>query len=218
MNFTPQTKSILFAVMLMFGTYAFSAYEGSIAARPVVEAQLQPVDPGSKKEVPEQPETSKKPAVEREGSMSLERMVVIIKKLDKEAKNPRPFIWQFKIAAVPVTLVTNKTHNRMRLLVAVRKADTLSAEDLMRISQANFDSALDARYAVGRKILWATYIHPMSTLYDRQFIAAIGQTVNLAKTFGTTYSSGMLAYQGGDSRAILRRKLIDKLLKKGTEI
>ena len=42
--------------------------------------------------------------------------------------------------------------------------------------------------------------------------------MNLAATYGTTYTSGLLTYGGGDSNEIIRRDLIDKLLKKGTEI
>ena len=106
----------------------------------------------------------------------------------------------------------------MRIMVAVRSAKDLTPEEMMRIMQANFDSALDSRYAVARDILWATFIHPLRTLHDKQFIAAIGQTVNLALTYGTSYSSGLLTFGGGDSNAILRRKLIDELLKKGTPI
>jgi len=100
-------------------------------------------------------------------------------------------------------------------MVAIRKADTLTPEDLTRIMQANFDSALDARYAIAKDILWSTFIHPLSTLHDRQLIEAIGQTVNLARTYGSSYSSGLLLVGGGDSGAIQQRELIDQLLKQG---
>ena len=94
----------------------------------------------------------------------------------------------------------------------------MSPEELLRLSQANFDTALDARYAVAKGLLWATFIHPLSELHDKQFIAGIGQTVNAAKSYGTTYSSGLLSFGGGDSRGIIQRDLIDKLIKKGQEI
>jgi len=197
----PIARTVLLAAAMAFAAYQLAPAQSTAQEKPA---------PGTK------PGKAAKPALE--GKMTLKRMAAIIKKLDKKAKSPRPNIWQFKISNVPVVLVTNKQHNRMRLLVAVRKANTLGPKDLMRISQANFDSTLDARYAIGRDILWAAYIHPMSTLHTRQFISAIGQTVNLAETYGTTYTSGALTFQGGDSRNIQRRKLIDKLLKEGTEI
>ena len=46
----------------------------------------------------------------------------------------------------------------------------------------------------------------------------IGQTVNTALTYGTTYTSGAAVFGGGDSKAIIRRQLIDKLIKKGLKI
>ncbi len=162
---------------------------------------------------------SEKPAKSiPEGTMTLERMGEIIKLLDKNAKSPRAGIWQFKIEKSPVIIITDVKANRMRIMVPVRKAAKLTAKQLKRIAQANFDTALDARYAIARNLLWAVYIHPLSELHQRQFIKGIGQTVNLALTFGNTYNSGLLTYQGGDSRGILRRKLIDKLLKKGIPI
>ena len=51
-----------------------------------------------------------------------------------------------------------------------------------------------------------------------EFLSGIGQAVNLARTFGTTFFSGALTFGGGDSRGIIQRELIDKLIKKGQEI
>jgi len=84
--------------------------------------------------------------------------------------------------------------------------------------QANFDSALDARYAVANGVLWSAYIHPLSSLQDKQFLEAVGQVVNLTSTFGSSYSSGALIFNGGDSKEIQRRDLIDKLIEKGMAI
>lgn len=150
----------------------------------------------------------------REGTMSLETMHTILERLDSDLQNQNGN-WQLTIADVPVVIVTDAVNNRMRILVAIRKADTLTPEDLTRIMQANFDSALDARYAIAKDILWSTFIHPLSTLHDRQLIEAIGQTVNLARTYGSSYSSGLLLFGGGDSGAIQQRELIDQLLKRG---
>lgn len=212
-----RSNAIGLATILFFSAVSPPASHNSAWAQAAPDAQTQ--SPGAQPDAtPHQGETEKQTDAAPEGSMTLERMGEIIRKLDAEAENQQPNVWQFKIAQVPVLLVADKKHNRMRLLVSVRKTDTLSKKELLRIMQANFDTALDARYAIARNILWATYIHSLSTLHDRQFITAIGQTVNLALTFGTTYSSGALTFQGGDSRDILRRQLIDQLLKKGMEI
>ena len=153
-----------------------------------------------------------------EGTMTLELMGRIISKLDKDAKQPQAGYWQFKIDDRPVLIVTDKTAGRMRILVPVISVDQLNQEDLFRVAQANFDTALDSRYAIAQNILWSAFIHPLHELHHKQFIKAIGQTVNLAVTYGTTYSSGALSFGGGDSTDLLRKKLIEDLLKKGQDI
>ena len=158
------------------------------------------------------------PSENDEGTMTLDRMGEIITRLDPQVQSPREGIWQFTIEDKPVFVVTDATNNRMRILVPVRSAADMTPEEITRVMQANFDSALDSRYAIAKDVLWSAFIHPLRTLHDKQFITGIGQTVNLAATYGTTYTSGLLTYGGGDSNEIIRRDLIDKLLKKGTPI
>ncbi len=165
------------------------------------------------------PPATPKPKAAVEGTMTTARMGAIIKRLDPKAeKSANSVAWQFHVEEVPVVVVTDAGNNRMRIMIALKKADKMSPAELLRLSQANFDTALDARYAIAQGLLWATFIHPLSELHERQFIAGIGQTVNAAKSYGTTYSSGLLSFGGGDSRSIIQRDLIDKLIKKGQEI
>ena len=77
---------------------------------------------------------------------------------------------------------------------------------------------MDARYAIARDIVWAAYLHPLKALSDAEFLSGIGQAVNLAQTFGKTYSSGGVAYGDGDSSGIIELGLIEKLLEKGLSI
>jgi len=169
-------------------------------------------------EKPAVPPTQKPKEVVREGTMTIRQMDVIIKLLDSQAKSLRSGVWQFTIEKNTVIIVTDTKANRMRIMVPIRPAEGLKLEEFERITQANFDTALDSRYAIAQKLLWSVYIHPLSELYPRQFIKGIGQTVNLAVTYGKTYNSGLQSYGGGDSRAILRRQLIDRLLKQGIPI
>lgn len=156
--------------------------------------------------------------VSREGDMTVETMRDILKRLDKNVQEPRPGNFALVVNDFEVLVFTAPGANRMRVMVRVRSAENLTKDDLLRMAQANLDSALDARYAVGRGVLWATYVHPLSNLYPLQFIEAIGSTVNLASTYGTTYSSGQVLFGGGDSRGIIGRQLIDKLIEKGRPI
>ena len=148
--------------------------------------------------------------------MTLQRLGQIIAVLDPESQtNGRQF--QLTISDVPVLIVTDPVADRMRAMVPIRAVDDMTAEEVMRVMQANFDTALDARYAVAQGRLWGVYIHPLSPLEKDQFISGLGQAVNLAKTYGSLYTGGAMSFGGGDS-APLQRQLIDKLLERGQEI
>lgn len=123
----------------------------------------------------------------------------------------------FKVAGVPVTLVYDINADRMRLMAPVRRVEDIEPEIYVRLMQANFDSALDARYALARGVLWSTFIHPLTSLSSDDFGSGIGQTVNLVASFGTTFSSGAVVFGGGDS-AEEQQRLIEELQDKSREI
>lgn len=177
-----------------------------------------PVALGQSTETPPTENVPDAKPVEREGTMTLERMDEIIKRLDEKAKSTQLGFWQFEVEKRSIMIVADVKNDRMRILVPIGPVADVSEDLMKRLMQANFDTALDSRYAVAREIVWATYIHPLAALHDRQFVTAIGQTVNLAITFGTTFSSGLLSFGGGDSRGIIERQLIDGLLQKGLPI
>ncbi len=154
--------------------------------------------------------------VETEPLMTFERLGEIIKVLDPEARVAGP-AYELTIQDIPVLVIADVEADRMRAMVPIRAAEGLSNEDLLRMMQANFDSALDARYAVANGRLWATFIHPLSPLQKGQLISGIAQTVNVARTYGGLYTGGAMQFGGGDSNG-LQRALIDELLKKGEEI
>ncbi|NOD36675.1 MULTISPECIES: hypothetical protein [unclassified Ruegeria] len=151
-----------------------------------------------------------------EPPMTYERLGNILFALDPEAQPHGPG-FQMTVAGVQVLVITDINADRMRAMVAVGNAADLSEEDLIRVMQANFDSTLDARYAIANGILWAAFIHPLSLLEKDQLISGLAQTVNIAKTYGTLYSGGAAEFGGGDSTD-LQRALIEELLKKGEEI
>lgn len=149
-------------------------------------------------------------------ALSLDEMGNVVQRLDPEAEGGQNY-WRFTIEGVQLTLVYDEGHDRMRVISAIAPAQQLSPEQIVRCLQANFDSALDARYALAQGILWSAFIHPLGSLDHEGLISGIGQTVNLVTSFGTTYSSGALVYGGGDSQR-LQRELIDKLLERGQPI
>lgn len=151
-----------------------------------------------------------------EPPMTLERLAEIVVALDEEAVFRGPSI-EFTIADIPVILIADPRADRMRAMVPIRAAEGLEPEELMRLMQANFDTALDARYAVAQGRLWGVFIHPLSPLETAQFISGVAQTVNVARTYGQTYSGGAQVFGGGDSNGIYEQ-LLEELQRKGQEL
>ena len=156
------------------------------------------------------------PAHAQDTPMTLERMGAIVRTIDPEAQVFATG-FQLTIEDIPIIIVSDPAADRMRAMVPIRSAEGLDPDELMRLMQANFDTALDARYAVANGRLWGTYIHPLSPLEREQFISALIQTVNLARTYGTLYSGGAQTFGGGDSTG-LYQELFSELLRKGEDI
>ena len=151
-----------------------------------------------------------------EAPMTMERLGQIVLALDPDATVAGNAI-EFAIDDIPVIVIADPVADRMRAMVPIRSADGLEPDELMRLMQANFDSALDARYAVARGRLWGTFIHPLSPLEKDQLISALVQTINVARTYGQSYSGGALTFGGGDSNGIYR-DLFEELKKRGEEL
>ncbi len=175
------------------------------AASSLVAQEAQPEAPQAEPEAPQ-----------AEPPMTYERLGKILFALDPDAQPLGPG-FQLTVADVPVLVVTDVNADRMRAMVPIASAADLTREELERVMQANFDTTLDARYAIANGRLWAAFIHPLSLLEKDQLISGLAQTVNIANTYGTLYSGGAAEFGGGDS-GDLQRALIEELLKKGEEI
>ena len=155
-------------------------------------------------------------AQDAEPHMTLDRMGQIVEALDPQV-SVSDAAFSFTIDDIPVLIVMDVRANRMRAMVPIRSAETMTAEELQCVMQANFDSALDARYAIAQGRLWGVYLHPFKELERDQLISGIAQTVNVAKTYGALYTSGAGQFGAGDS-GDLQRDLIEELLEKGQDI
>lgn len=162
-----------------------------------------------------EPET---PEIAPEMQAVLDQMDEVITALDAEAER-NGNNWQFTVEERMMIAVTDTSAGRMRVITPIAPVDALPEEALMRLMQANFDTALDARYAVGQGLVWGAFIHPLDSLTTRDFASGVLQTHTLAETFGTTFSSGALNYGGGDSGAIIDeqlKELLEELEKRAT--
>ncbi|MBM1222233.1 hypothetical protein JQU17_16865 [Ponticoccus sp. SC2-23] len=152
-------------------------------------------------------------AQEAEPPMTAERLIRIAIALDPEARVAGPGL-EMTISDVPILIVMDPGANRMRAMVPIASADGLDADDLLRMMQANFDSALDARYAVANGRVWGVFLHPLAELERDQLISGLAQVVSVAQTYGTFYSSGAAQFGSGDS-ARMHRELLEDLLDRG---
>ena len=132
----------------------------------------------------------------RDGAMTRERMEEILRSLGSDAEGPAGTL-DFSFAGVPMVCISDTRYDRMRIIAPVISVSDLSAEHVVSIFEANFHTALDARYASSQGVLYAAFIHPLSSLTERQLLSAVRQVANLARSFGTTYDSGELVYGGG---------------------
>lgn len=130
--------------------------------------------------------------------MTQEKMEKILRAIGAEARGV-PGLLEFKVKEVVLVCISDPAHDRMRIIAQIRPLSDLTSEQLEAILEANFHSALDARYATSQGILYAAFIHPLSSLTERELRSAAFQVASLTLTFGSTYSSGNLIFGGGQA-------------------
>ena len=103
-------------------------------------------------------------------------------------------IWLFQTGRFPAFIQTQAEANRMRVVVTIAQNPVLDEAEYIRLMEANFHSALDARYALSDGDLVSLYLHPLAELSKTQFVLGLFQTVSLAYTCGSEYSSGLMSF------------------------
>lgn len=146
-----------------------------------------------------------------EGAMTSDRMADIVKNFDEDAEATGNRI-VFKVRERELLIVFDNDADRMRIISPILQAGAVPAEVHERMLQANFDAVLDSRYAIANDIVWSTFIHRLSTLNEDDLLSGIAQTYAAAETFGTTYTSGVIVFGGGDSSS-LHEELLEELEK-----
>ena len=134
----------------------------------------------------------------QEGAMDNERLQAVTETLAEDIEG-EPGYWAFTIASRQIVVLTDEAADRLRTMTPVLEDAELTAEQARVALEANFDRALDARYAVARGYVWSAFIHPLSVLSEAQFVDGVQQVVTLADNYGTSYSSTDLLFQGGQN-------------------
>jgi len=200
-----------FVAMCLFAAIApANAQESNIPA-PDIKA-VPPVFDGDGLEdfSDETPAPEEAAPLDEQTKAAMESIGEVIAALDADAERTGNN-WQLTIDERTLLVVTDTASGRMRIITPIAEAEGLPDAALMRLLQANFDSALDARYAVAQGLVWGTFVHPLPTLEQRDFASGLLQVKSLADTFGTSFSSGLLNYGGGDSAGIIEDRLRELL-------
>lgn len=102
--------------------------------------------------------------------------------------------WQVQYMDRVLTVVTDVGHNRMRIMTAIIEKKDLKKAQTIELLQAQFDRALDVKYALYNDILWSAFVHPLKELTEDQVKDAMSQVYYAAHNFGGSYRSTDLQF------------------------
>ncbi len=102
--------------------------------------------------------------------------------------------WQLRVGDVALACMVDERFDRMRIIAPIAEIEEVTDEIRDACLEANFHTALDARYATSDGVLYSAFIHPLSSLDAELAESALQQVANLVETFGTTFSSGALIF------------------------
>ena len=124
----------------------------------------------------------------------------IQKILYREAQNVEGQLgaWQFSYREHQTMILTDENANRMRIMTPIIAEKDIEADQYKVMLEANFDRALDAKYAVFDGMVWSVFTHPLAELEVEQFKDAMNQVITLSRTFGSTYNSTDFVFGGGN--------------------
>jgi hypothetical protein len=104
--------------------------------------------------------------------------------------------WRGMREDVQLFVLSDESHDRMRIMAPIGELKDLEPQVLQMLLEANYDRALDAKYAMRGKELWSVSVHPLATLAPDDFASFIEQVVRLVKNTGSTYASSDLVFGG----------------------
>jgi len=129
-------------------------------------------------------------AHDNQAQMTQKKIQSILRnQIETEVLEEEPGYVLFKYSNTKMALYPDEEFNRMRIISPITQYSCLAPKIKDSLMDANFHSALDCRYGVTEDTL-----HPLSSLTHKDFISALKQVHNLAKSFGKTYSSAQIAF------------------------
>ena len=129
--------------------------------------------------------------------MNNQKLEGILKK-QGEIIESREGYWQLNYLNRILIVITDQKNNRMRIITPVIEEKEMKKSNYSEVLKAQFDRALDVKYALYNGLLWSIFVHPLKELTQSQLIDAISQVFYAAHNFGGSYRSTNLQFGSGD--------------------
>jgi hypothetical protein len=105
-----------------------------------------------------------------------------------------PTHWQFIHEGIPMACLTDLGFDRMRFIAPIAELSSIDDATKDAVLEANFHTALDARYGSSNGLLFAAFLHPLSSLEGELARSALDQVASLVHTFGSHFTSGAIEF------------------------
>lgn len=102
--------------------------------------------------------------------------------------------WEVYYKERSMLVLTDEPNNRMRIFTPIAAEEEVGVREFKLMLEANFHSALDAKYSLYNGFIISVYTHPLKELSESQLVDALSQVAVLANNFGSTYSSTDLIF------------------------
>jgi len=126
--------------------------------------------------------------LQAQDKMNNKKLEKTLKKISQEIEGETGN-WQVLYKDFPLFILTDESSNRMRIFTPILEEQELKVGQMKKMLEANFHSALDAKYSLYEGFVIGIYTHPLVELNDAQMEDAMQQVVNLSRNFGTSYTS-----------------------------
>ena len=128
-----------------------------------------------------------------DGSMTQGKMELLFADQVDAIMGP-PGAIQTRVDGINVYLISDPGNDRMRIVAPISMVEGVDPRVNAILLSANFHSTLDARYAISDGVIYGAFLHPISSLSPELLESALAQVLSLAKTFGSSFSSGQLHF------------------------
>ncbi|MAG32473.1 MAG: hypothetical protein CL908_16445 [Deltaproteobacteria bacterium] len=125
------------------------------------------------------------------GAMTQARLELLFSERVDAIEGPSGAI-RTKVDGITLYLISDPKNDRMRIIAPFKLVGRVDPRVIPVLLEANFQNTRDARYAISEGVIYAAFLHPISSLTPELIGSALDQVVSLVKTFGTSFSGGAL--------------------------